>query len=106
MRHPLSYTFLGFHLNSLVDSGEYLDYDETTLHIDNKDVLSWLLQKFPSRLDLSLFDDDISEKVESYFESMHNAVDAERKFGVKKNGLCLLIAYCFEAAQRDEKDLF
>ncbi|GAA4334278.1 hypothetical protein [Flaviaesturariibacter amylovorans] len=106
MRHPLLYTFMGFHLNALVDQGEHLDYGETTLFIDNRRVIPWLHEKFPGELDLSLFSPDELDRAERYFESMANAVDAERKFGVKKNGLCLLIAYCLEAAQREEKQLY
>lgn len=29
MRHPVTYTFLGFHFNALIDAGETLDSQET-----------------------------------------------------------------------------
>lgn len=105
MRHPITYTFLGFHFNSLVDQGEELDLQQTHDKIRKKELFPWLKEQFGDLLDISLFSESDIDIIESYFESMSNAVNERRKFGVTKNGLCLLVAYCFEAAQRSEKDL-
>lgn len=105
MRHPIAYTFLGFHFNSLVDQGSKLDLQQTHDKIRRKELFPWLKEKFDNSLDISLFSQTDLDKVESFFESMSSAVNEKRKFGVTENGLCLLVAYCFEAAQRSEKDL-
>jgi hypothetical protein len=103
MRHPVTYTFLGFYFNSLVDSGEVLDLRETHSKIRSKKLFEWLMSMYSDRLDISLFTKDQLNKIEDFFESLSIATDEARKMGIEKNGLCLLVAYCLEAAQRDEK---
>jgi len=60
---------------------------------------------YPDVLDISLFNQQQLDDVEAFFDSLSNAVDASSEFGVEKNGLCLLVAYCLEGVQREEKDL-
>jgi hypothetical protein len=105
MRHPVAYTFLGFYFNSLVDSGEVLSLEETHTNIRNKTLFKWLKIKYSDRLDISLFSNEQLNQIENFFESTSIAVDEERKMGIENNGLCLLVAYCFEAAQRREENL-
>ncbi|KAA5544849.1 hypothetical protein [Adhaeribacter rhizoryzae] len=105
MRHPVKFTFLGFYFNSLVDSGEFLDIKETHSKIQNKELFNWLKAKYSDRLDISLFNKEQLNEIEDFFESLSIATDEKRKMGIEKNGLCLLVAYCIEAAQREEKDL-
>jgi len=105
MRHPVTYTFLGFHFNSLVDAGEVLDLQQTHDKIRSKSLFKWLKAKYDSSLDISLFSEEQLDKIESFFESLSISTNERRKMGIEKNGLCLLVAYCFEAAQRNEKDL-
>jgi hypothetical protein len=105
MRHPVTYTFLGFYFNSLVDSGEFLDLRETHNKIRSKKLFEWLMTMYSDRLDISLFSKDQLDKIEDFFESLSIATDEARKMGIEKNGLCLLVAYCFEAAQREEKNM-
>ncbi len=104
MRHPVTFTFLGFYFNSLVDSGEFLDLKETHNKIRIKKLFEWLMSIYSDKLDISLFTKDQLDKIETFFESLSIATDEARKMGIEKNGLCLLVAYCLEAAQRDEKD--
>lgn len=105
MRHPITYTFLGFHFNSLIDAGEVLDLRETHQKIRSVSLFPWLKTKFGDSLDLSLFTDEDIRQIESFFESLSIATDEKRKMGIENNGLCLLVAYCFEAAQRKEEAL-
>jgi hypothetical protein len=105
MRHPVGFTFLGFYFNSLVDSGEFLDLRETHDKIRSKRLFEWLMTMYSDRLDISLFTKEQLIEIEGFFESLSVSTDEARKMGVEKNGLCLLVAYCLEAAQRDEKSM-
>lgn len=105
MRHPVKFTFLGFHFNSLVDAGEILDLKTTHEKIRSKQLFKWLKIRYGNRLDISLFNKIQLGEIESFFESLSVATDESRKMGIEKNGLCLLVAYCLEAAQREEKNI-
>src|SRR5687767_4316600 len=105
MRHPVTYTFLGFHFNSLVDAGEVLDLQETHDKIRSKSLFKWLKSKYSDSLDVSLFSKEQLDKIEDFFESLSIVTNERRKMGIEKNGLCLLVAYCFEATQREENKL-
>ncbi|NLP59399.1 hypothetical protein [Lutibacter sp. B1] len=101
MKYPVRYTYLGFYINSLVDEGETLDLNETHEKIRNKTLFKWLKEKFPEKLDISLYTEEELNAIESFFESISVAVDEDRKMGITKNGLCLLVAYCLEALQHN-----
>ncbi|WP_300604788.1 hypothetical protein [Niabella sp.] len=101
MKHPIKYTFLGFYLNSLVDSGEFISLSDMKKAIDNKTVFSLLKSRYEDRLDISLYTEEELAKLEEFFYELNNVLDEQRKLGIEKNGLCLLVAYCFEALQHD-----
>jgi len=105
MRHPVKFTFLGFYFNALVDSGEFLDLKETHTKLRDKQLFDWLLSMYSDRLDVSLFTKEQLNEIEDFFESLSNTTDEARKMGINKNGLCLLVAYCLEGAQREEKNI-
>lgn len=105
MKHPVKFTFLGFHFNSLLDSGEFLDLKETHQKIKERELFEWLKQKFEDRLDVSLYTETELEELEDFFRGLSWNVDEERKMGVSKNGLCLLLAYCFEGAQTNPNSM-
>jgi len=100
MKHPVKFTFLGFYLNSLVDRGKFVELEEIHKHIRNKTLFSWLGEKYSDYLDLSLYSIDELNEIVGFFDGLSTAVDEERKMGISKNGLCLLVAYCFEGLQR------
>jgi hypothetical protein len=105
-KHPTTYTFLGFHFNALIDEGHFLDLRETHEQIRNKTLFRWLTSQFKEGIDISLFNESDLNRIESFFESMSLAVNEGRKMGVRRNGLCLLVAYCFQAAQSKESELY
>lgn len=105
MTHPVKYTFLGFHFNALVDSGKHLPLQKTHEHLRNKTIFEWLKKEFSDGLDLSLYSEGELQEIASFFESLSIAVNEQRKMGITTNGLCLLIAYCFEAVQRKPEEL-
>lgn len=105
MRHPIQFTYLGFYLNSLVDSGKKLDLTETHNQIRNRTIFKWLDEKFSDEIDLSLYSKEDLSKLIDFFESLSIATDEKRKMGIEKNGLCLLVAYCFAGVQRTENNI-
>lgn len=104
-RHPVGYTFLGFHFNSLVDNGKSLDLRETHQQIRDRNLFNWLSEKFGDEIDLSLYSEDDLNEILDFFGSISEVTDERRKMGITKNGLCLLVAYCLEAAKRKEESL-
>ncbi|GHC66572.1 hypothetical protein [Ulvibacter litoralis] len=105
MRHPVTFTFLGFHFNSLVDQGEFVDFKLMHNKISSGNLFEWLTELFGDKLDFSLFTKEEIKKIESFFLSLSEYTDENRKMGINKNGLCLLVAYCFEGAQRKPEDI-
>lgn len=103
MNSPVRYTFLGFYLNSLVDEGNFLDLEETHQQIRNRTLFKWLKEKFDENIDLSIYSKTELDELQHLFENLSVSTDEERKMGVKKNGLCLLVAYCFQGLQQDKK---
>lgn len=100
MKHPLRFTFLGFHLNSLIDSGKFLDLDLTHQKIQQKQIFPWLHEKFGDQIDVSLYTQQELSEIEEFFNGLSLNVDEKRKMGITKNGLCMLVAYCFDGAQK------
>lgn len=101
----MTYTFLGFYFNALVDEGESLDLQETHEKIRSKSLFKWLKEKYADSLDISLFSETELNQIEAFFDSLSVSVNERKKMGVENNGLCLLVAYCLEAAQRKEVDI-
>jgi hypothetical protein len=100
MNETLRFTSLGFQLNALLDRGEALDIGDTRKHISNRSLFGWLRESFGDELDLSLYRPDDEAEVLGLFESLSNAMNSRRKFGVEQNGLALLVAYCLEGLQQ------
>ncbi|OPC27869.1 hypothetical protein BAX97_08005 [Elizabethkingia meningoseptica] len=105
MKYPVKYTYLGFYLNLLVDSGEFISLSEIKKEIEKKNVLNFIESKYPDRFDISLYTKEELEALEEYFCSLNDIMDESRKMGIEKNGLCLLVAYCFQALQRDPESI-
>jgi len=100
MNETFKFTHLGFLLNALLDRGSALDIDDTRKHIDDGSLFNWLTETFGNDIDLSLYRPDDEATVLGLFESVANAANSRRKFGVERNGLALLVAYCFEGLQQ------
>jgi hypothetical protein len=100
MNETLRFTLLGFYLNALLDRGDALDIDDTHKHVSDGSLFGWLKENFGGDLDLSLYRPEDEAVVLELFESLSNAVNSRRKFGVEQNGLALLLAYCLEGLQQ------
>lgn len=98
MNYPVNFTHLGFQLNSLLDTGIFISLKSIQQKIDNKEALTYLSNNY-SDFDISLYIDKEIKYFESYFNDLYSVIDESRKFGINQNGLCLLVAYCFQALQ-------
>ncbi len=99
-------TFLAFQLNYLLDRGYYApSVEEVKEQIKNKKLFDYLKAKCrDDYLDLSLLDDTDRKELLEEFEGLADNVDEDRKMGIQKNGICLLLAYVIELIQRKKND--
>jgi len=102
LSYPFVFTALGFLINSLIDKGERISKEDMYKHIENRTVWTLLEEKLTDRW-LSLYPETQRNEMMDFFASSANAIDAEDKYGVVRNGYCLLVAYLFEAVQSGEK---
>jgi hypothetical protein len=85
--------------NMLLDRGERLDLNETKQHISNGSLLTWLDEGFPS-MNADLSSISAADQAEVYERFKDMAVrGTEQKYGVSRNGLALVVAYCIQAIQ-------
>lgn len=99
MDMTLRYTLLGIEFVAMLDRGGVLDIDETREHLEDGSLFAWLKSQYGDDINLSEYRPADQAEVLDRFASLANAVDARRKFGVERNGLALLAAYCFEMLQ-------
>jgi hypothetical protein len=96
-------TLLGTCLNFAIDSGQSkkVPTDEITNQINDGNIFKYLDENFHSDMKWGL--DNLTEEDKWHllgeWQSMVNAIDAERKLGVKNDGICLLLAYVIEGIQ-------
>lgn len=81
-------------INRVIDAGQY---DDITIEgagqcIEAGTVFSYLRDELKEDLDLSMFDAATKDQFLEERRGLLNAVDAVRKFGVRRSGLCLLMA--------------
>jgi hypothetical protein len=68
-------------------------------HSHGSQLFAWLTERFG--IDLSLYGEEEEEReVRELFASLKDTVDSARNFGVRHNGIALLVAYCFEGLQQ------
>jgi hypothetical protein len=103
MRLTTRYSLLAFNLNALLDQGVSMPIDEVRELIDDGSLLDRLEKRFggePHYFDISLLDADEERRaVLRVFSALADNVDEKRKFGLTRNGLALLLAYCIEVMQ-------
>ena len=95
-------TFLAFQLNYLLDRGYYeMPIDEMKAKIRDGSLFDFLKKKsMDDYFDLSIFDSNDKKELLESFDRMANAIDEDRKMGVKNNGICLLLAYVIQLIQQ------
>jgi hypothetical protein len=93
------YIQIAYYLNGLVDDGESITVDEVKKLIRSNGIFHWLKSTYGDRIDISLLTEEDKTEISNLFKSLADYVDESRKFCVKENGFCLLVAYCLQAAQ-------
>jgi hypothetical protein len=92
-------TGLAEDLNAALDAGKSIPLDAVSAAMEARTVLDFLKGKLGNDLDLSLWDNDDRIEMQNEWHSMDNAIDPARKLGVRRNGLCLLIAFILEGVR-------
>jgi hypothetical protein len=95
-------TVTAFELNAAIDTGKHNDVsvDDVKRAIQGGAVFDFLEQQLGTDIDLSLLDHDDRAELTREWLDLADAVDEKRKMGVRRNGLCLLVAYVLEGIQR------
>lgn len=93
-------TYLGFILNAALDSGKYdhITIQEVRQRVEEGTILEYLNGELDHGIDEFSSPEDRAELVD-YWQTLANVADSRRKFGVDRNGICLLVAYVLEGLQ-------
>lgn len=82
-------------LVGLLDQGQHADMDEVGRRLRDGSLFRWLKDEHSvgvgSEAEVVLLEE---------FGRLHDAVEPGRKFGVRRNGLALLLAWCVELYQQ------
>ena len=103
-------TLLGTCLLGAIDAGEAegISVDEIYARIEDKSILEYLDNKFDmvKKWALPTFSVEDKYRLLGEWQSMANAIDAERKLGIRNNGVNLLVSYILEGVRMrsDGKD--
>ena len=89
-------------LNHLVDHGFDAPIAEVQDHVAGGNLFAWLRRKFTGHIDLSPIGGDSEQEITARLQDILGGYGGQerRKFGVERSGLCLLIAWVAELAQR------
>jgi hypothetical protein len=98
--NELTYLILG--LNQLVDHGFEATIIEVEDHIDGGNLFAWLRRKFAGHIDLTIYDLTSEQSIVLGLQDILGGYRGQerRKWGVERNGICLLIAWVAELVQR------
>lgn len=100
---PISFlTYVGFELNAALDGGygKGVTLEGVRRALERRQLFPYLESELGARTDLSMLDDALREAMTAEWADFAEAINAERKMGVRRNGLCLLIAFVLESVQR------
>ena len=95
------FTVLALAITRLIDAGHLGEVTVEEMHdsILRLAVFTELRDRYGAELDLSLYDNANLQRIQAMWYSI--ATTGEwRTFGIERDGLCLLVAYCLESAQR------
>lgn len=89
------YYRLASDLNMLLDHGEAASAEEVEDHLHDGTLFDWIEERFRLRL---LIRDRAYDRAMALgaFEALATTLAARRRFGVSRNGLCVLLAYSLE----------
>jgi len=97
-------TLLLFEVNAALDTGKHEGFPTAGVkqHIRAGDLVTYLQNELSSDVDLSFYKEETAAALVSELKDLEGGVNGRerKKFGVERNGLCLLIAYLTELIQR------
>jgi hypothetical protein len=95
-------TFLGFYINSAIDTGKYdgISVSDVQDQIRAGTIFEFLQRKLGNDIDLSILDGEKKTELLKEWTGLVEAVDERRKMGIEKSGLTLLMAYLLEGIQQ------
>jgi hypothetical protein len=96
----LHLTFLILQINALIDQGQHPSIEEVKRRIKDGSVFTWLRDEFDA--DMS-FEPEALSSILNQLDGIRGGYsgDEKRKWGIEKNGLCLLLAWVNELIQQD-----
>lgn len=98
-------TSTGFQLVGALDAGKHgtFSVQQVKDELDYGDIFAFLERQLAGDIDLNLLNEDKRREIKELWLDLALAVNERRKFGVEQDGICLLIAYCLEDIQRQER---
>lgn len=100
-------TALGFQLNTAIERGlgSQVSFDDVHQGLESGTLFEILEEKLPGEMDLSSFSEEFANRGPNTIEALNYAApgtkgDEQKTYGVKSNGLSLLMAYTLEAIQQ------
>lgn len=96
-------TYIGFHLLHEIDSGreDQFPIEEVSKQMENETIFDYLEAKGGHKLTRNI--SDVQRRgLARCFWSMDNAINTDRKMGVGKSGLCVLVAFILECIQNPD----
>jgi hypothetical protein len=87
-----------YEVNVLVDKGYTETLDEVNKQMQNKNIVDFLIGKYGSEIDFSLFTGQRKQEIDELFHdfSIAHEGNERRKWGIENNGLCLLVSWTAE----------
>lgn len=101
-------TYLILRLNGLIDAELHRDVtvEEAREHIRRGDVFAWLKDKYGRDFDASplVYDTAVADDIVEGLQNLLGGYEGDegRKWGVRNNGICLVLAWVNELLQLDE----
>ena len=95
-------TFLGFYINSAVDTGKYADITVSQVQeqIRAGTIFQFLRDRLRDDIDLTILKAEDEAELLEEWQDLVEAVNERKKMGIENNGLTLLLAYLLEGIQR------
>jgi hypothetical protein len=90
-------TALFYDLLPALDRGVVLDIGETHAHVEDGTLFDWLETELGPAFRWMLSEPTGQQVVLPRFQAL-SSTTADGKFGVQRNGLALLVGYCFDIA--------
>lgn len=87
--------------NALNDTGDYVNIaiDDVKKHAEAGTMSAFLVDRFRNNADFSIIEGADWIELNDEWQRFSGAIDEGRKFGVRNNALCLLLAYALQSFQ-------